>query len=362
MKVEFGFLAVPADEPGVSDADLYHGLLESCAFHRELGLDTAWLIEHHFSNYYPSPSPTVLMGHIAGRFPELALGTCVLVAPWYDPLRLAGEIAMLSNLTARPLYLGLGRGTAKYEYDAFGLDMNEARDRFAEVWQVLDLAMEGEPFTFQGRHIQVTTPVRIRPRPIRERVAFFGAIGSASSTTVMADLGLAPMCTSFGALTPELLPAWERRAREAGTFDRVSPLRPLLVNVIVADTDDAAVEEAKRYMPRFMQAQVDHYGAHHVAIAEIKGYEAWNATFAGWKRLTDPAEIPSWTPGQIIGSPATVAGRVRDFVDAGFNHIILHTVVPGTPRVVQRRWAERFALEVAPQFAAGPVIPAIGAA
>ena len=56
--VDFGFLAVPADAPGVPDAALYAGLLDGCAFHRDLGYRTAWLIEHHFSDYYPCPSPT----------------------------------------------------------------------------------------------------------------------------------------------------------------------------------------------------------------------------------------------------------------------------------------------------------------
>jgi alkanesulfonate monooxygenase SsuD/methylene tetrahydromethanopterin reductase-like flavin-dependent oxidoreductase (luciferase family) len=351
MTIEFGFLAAPADERGVTDAALYAGLLDSCAFHRELGYGTAWLIEHHFSDYYPCPSPPLVMAQIATRFPDLALGACVLVAPWHEPLRLAGELAMLSHMTEQRLHIGLGRGTAKYEYDVFGLDMTRARERFAEVWRVLDLALTGEPFTFHGEHVRVDTPVRIRPTPVRDRLAFYGAIGSAASTKVMAELGLAPMCTSFGALTPELLPAWEAAARAAGTIDQVSPLRPLLVNVIIADTDEQAIAEAAEHVPHYMQAQVDHYATHGPSLGEIRGYEAWAATYANWQRLTDPREIPSWTPSQIVGSPETVARRVQDFVDAGFDHIILHTVLPGTPRAVQRRWAGRFATEIAPRFA-----------
>ena len=350
MNVDFGFLAVPADAPGVSDAEIYAGLADSCTAHRALGFRTAWLIEHHFSDYYPCPSPLVLMAHLAARFPDLALGTCVLVAPWYHPLRLAGELAMLSHLTDQKLYIGLGRGTAKYEYDAFGVSMPEARERFREAWEILDRAMEGTPFTYQGAHFRVEQPVRVRPTPRREQIDFFGAIGSASSTQVMAELGLAPICTSFGALTPELLPAWESRAREVGTLDRVSPLRPLLVNTIVADSDREAVDEAKEFMPRYMEAQVQHYGAHHVDIAGVRGYEAWVSTFERWKELTDPEQIPCWTGAQIVGSPETVARRVQEFADAGFNHIILHTVTPGTPREAQLRWATRFALEVAPRF------------
>lgn len=359
MYVDFGFLAAPADAPGIRDAELYAGLLDSCAFHRDLGYRTAWFIEHHFSDYYPSPAPTLAMAHVAARFPELSLGTCVLVAPWYEPLRLAGELAMLTNMTEQKLYIGLGRGTAKYEYDAFGVDMTQARERFAEIWHVLDLAMRGERFTYDGEHVRVTTPVQIRPTPIRDRIDFFGAIGSASSTKVMAELGLAPMCTSFGQLTPDLLPAWEAAAEAAGTRDTAAGLRPLLVNVIVADSDDEAIDEAKAYMTRFMEAQVRHYGASVVDIAGIRGYEAWTATFEGWKRLCDPDNIPQWTQAQIIGSPETCAGRVQAFADAGFDHIILHTVTPGAPREAQHRWAERFAREVAPRFS--PAFAAVAA-
>lgn len=345
MGVDFGFLAAPADEPGVSDADIYADLLDNCAFHRDLGYRTGWLIEHHFSDYYPCPSPTVYMAHIAARFPDLALGTCVLVAPWYEPLRLAGELAMLSNMTEQPLYIGLGRGTAKYEYDVHGLDMTKARELFAGTWQVLDEAMTGQTFEHNGRK------VRVRPTPVPGRVEFFGAIGSQASTKVMADLGLAPMCTSFGALTSTLLPEWETHARAAGTYDKVSKLRPLLVNTIVADTDEDAIDEAKLYMSRYMEAQVNHYDAHHVDISGVKGYEAWTSTFERWKVLCDPEQIPTWTDGQIIGGPDAVARRVQDFIDDGFNHIILHTATPGTPRAVQQRWAEKFAREVAPRFA-----------
>jgi len=237
--------------------------------------------------------------------------------------------------------------------------MTQARERFAEIWHVLDLAMSGERFTYDGEHVHVTTPVRIRPTPIRDRIDFFGAIGSASSTKVMAELGLAPMCTSFGQLTPDLLPAWEAAAEAARTRAAAAQLRPLLVNVIVADSDEDAVDEAKAYMTRFMEAQVRHYGASVVDIAGIRSYEAWTATFEGWKRLCDPDNIPQWTEAQIIGSPETCARRVQAFADAGFDHIILHTVTPGAPREAQQRWAERFAREVAPRFS--PAFAAVGA-
>src|SRR5260370_1081359 len=124
--VRFGFQAAAADVAGVPDQHLYRDLMADCALGHRLGYDAAWLLEHHFSDYYPTPSPLLMMAHIAAKFPDLSLGPSVLVLPWYHPLRLAEEIAMLNSLTRGTLHLGIGRGTAKMEYDAYNVD-KEAR-------------------------------------------------------------------------------------------------------------------------------------------------------------------------------------------------------------------------------------------
>ena len=99
--VSFGFQAAASDVAGVPDDQLYRDLMSDCELGHRLGYDAAWLLEHHFSDYYPTPSPLLMMAHIAAKFPDLSLGTSVLVLPWYHPLRLAEEIAMLNILTQR---------------------------------------------------------------------------------------------------------------------------------------------------------------------------------------------------------------------------------------------------------------------
>jgi len=47
--VRFGFQATAARVAGVPDQQLYSDLMA--------GYDAAWLLEHHFSDYYPTPSP-----------------------------------------------------------------------------------------------------------------------------------------------------------------------------------------------------------------------------------------------------------------------------------------------------------------
>ena len=119
-------------------------LIADCALGHKLGYDAAWLLEHHFSDYYPTPSPLLMMAHIAAKFPDLSLGTSVLVLPWYHPLRLAEEIAMLNSLTQGTLHLGIGRGTAKMEYDAYNIEMNEGRARFSEVFTIVEQGLAGK--------------------------------------------------------------------------------------------------------------------------------------------------------------------------------------------------------------------------
>jgi alkanesulfonate monooxygenase SsuD/methylene tetrahydromethanopterin reductase-like flavin-dependent oxidoreductase (luciferase family) len=88
-----------------------------------------------------------------------------------------------------------------------------------------------------------------------------------------------------------------------------------------------------------MEAQVRHYRADEVEIARLCGYEQWARTFARWQELTDPAAVDGWTAGQLVGSPETVRRRLAAFVEAGFDHVIVHTSTPCVPRAVRHRWA-----------------------
>ncbi len=138
---------------------------EDCAFAQSLGYDTAWFIEHHFSDYFPTPSPFVFMASIAARCPELNLGTCATVTPWYHPLRFAEEVAMLSHITKAELFIGMGRGSAPMEYEAYGVDQNLSREIFAEHWEIIRKAFSGERFAVERSVHQDGPRGVLRPVP-----------------------------------------------------------------------------------------------------------------------------------------------------------------------------------------------------
>ena len=65
--IAFGFQAAPASEVHKSDHALYREVMDDCALGHKLGYDAAWLLEHHFSDYYPTPSPLLFMAPTCKR-------------------------------------------------------------------------------------------------------------------------------------------------------------------------------------------------------------------------------------------------------------------------------------------------------
>ena len=150
--LKFGFVVAPVGEKGLDDGALYQEVIADCKLGQSLGYDSAWMLEHHFSDYFPTPSPLLFMSHVAAHCPGLSFGSSVIVAPWHHPLRLLGEISMLSNLTDGDLFIGIGRGTAKMEYDAFNVNMEHARGRLRETLDILRLGLTGDEFDYEGEH------------------------------------------------------------------------------------------------------------------------------------------------------------------------------------------------------------------
>jgi alkanesulfonate monooxygenase SsuD/methylene tetrahydromethanopterin reductase-like flavin-dependent oxidoreductase (luciferase family) len=339
------------DGPGASDSQMYGEALDDTRLAQKLGFDAAWLVEHHFSDYYPTPNPLLLLSHVAAACPGLGFGTSVMVLPWYDPLRFAEDVAMLATLSHGALHIGMGRGTAKLEYDAMRVPMSEGRSRFEECWRVLQLALAGEPFTFSGQHVRLERPVTVRPRltPERQRnLHFYGAIGSPASAEVMGDLGLPPLCLAQfpDYMLVKILAKWRERAKAHGLAGDVT--LPISMKCYIGDTDAAAREEARRYLPAFYKLQAEHYTVDTTPWADIAGYEQFAKIFANMKAMADPAKIDPILDRNLTGSPATVARQIDALRALGFNYFIISNATHGVPREVRQRMMRRFMGEVVP--------------
>jgi alkanesulfonate monooxygenase SsuD/methylene tetrahydromethanopterin reductase-like flavin-dependent oxidoreductase (luciferase family) len=81
------------------------------------GFEVAFAAEHHTIELTISPSPFVLLTHWADHTSRIRLGTATVVAPYWHPIRLAGEAALFDLLSGGRLELGIARGAYQYEFD-----------------------------------------------------------------------------------------------------------------------------------------------------------------------------------------------------------------------------------------------------
>src|SRR5205807_4512574 len=84
---------------GRSDASVFGEHLTLGDLAKPLGFDSVFALEHHFTGYAMSPSPTQLLSYIVGRTYRITLVTAVIVLPWHDSLRVAEQIALLDILS-----------------------------------------------------------------------------------------------------------------------------------------------------------------------------------------------------------------------------------------------------------------------
>ena len=152
------------DEDGVSPRQSYERALGEAELAEELGLESFWITEHHFSTYGICPDPAVLLAAMSQRTRRLRLGTATAVLPFDQPLRLAESYALLDQISGGRLELGVGSGYLRHEFEGFGLDPEARRERFDETLAILRQAWAGEPVLHQGRLLQVRAPsLNVRP-------------------------------------------------------------------------------------------------------------------------------------------------------------------------------------------------------
>lgn len=148
-----------APEFGAPARELYAAALDQVQWADELGFDHIGLGEHHASEDGYDPSPLVLAAAMGARTRRIRLRTAVLLVPFYDPIKLAEDAAVLQLASGGRLELGIGGGYRPAEFEMFGARLEDRWTAIGETIALLRRAWTGEPFEWKGRRCLVT------PRP-----------------------------------------------------------------------------------------------------------------------------------------------------------------------------------------------------
>ena len=185
--------------------------------------------------------------------------------------------------------------------------MDETRDRFHEIIDIVRTATSQDSFSYDGKFHSVGIETRLRPKVDSwDNTFFYGAVGgSPESSQIMAKEGLPIACTAWGNIGAQetAVKSWREEAVKNGVDIDANKL-PVMLNCIVADTDEEAVEQAKHYIPIFMQAQLDHYDTHRERFEKLESYKAWGNVI---KALKAPVSMP---PNLLIYAYLQFRGQI----------------------------------------------------
>jgi len=145
---------------------VYEAALERFAIMDQTGYDAVWLAEHHFSSFSVCPSVHMMGTMAAARTKRLRIGTAVSLAPFYNPLRLAEEVALLDVLSGGRVNWGAGRGFERSEFAAFGIPGEESAPRFHETVDIVLKAWTNQRLTYHGRFFDYDG-VEVLPKPLQ---------------------------------------------------------------------------------------------------------------------------------------------------------------------------------------------------
>jgi hypothetical protein len=174
---------------GASARELYAAALDQVQWADELGFDIVGLGEHHASPDGYNPSPLVLASAMGARTRQIRLRTSVLLAPLYDPIKLAEDAAVTQLATGGRLILGIGGGYRPAEFEMFGRSLDERWRAIGETIELLRRAWTGEPFTWKGRRCHVTPP----PDPLPPILLGGGSAAAARRAAHIADGWFPPL-------------------------------------------------------------------------------------------------------------------------------------------------------------------------
>ncbi|MCH2527775.1 MAG: LLM class flavin-dependent oxidoreductase [Dehalococcoidia bacterium] len=347
--------------PRVSDAENMDNTLYMGDLVEPLGFDSIWATEHYGSAYSMQPNPLQYLSYWAGRTNRVDVGTAVIVAPWWNPVRLAHEISMLDILLkGRRLHLGIGRGIAPHEYASLGYPIEESHKYFYDVINTIKAADGAERFSFKG-DIYDIPPTSIRPQARHKgdltkniKVAFT----TEASGRLAAQNGLGQLFVAGDNLDDmtSQVQRFNRIRHELG----LPPDQPTtLLWMYCAETESEAEEGWEYFYNQLTAAQHHYFEWNNPGFDGINGYEEYlkrqtadvGAADAGFAARRDT---------QPIGTPDQIIERIQAIQDSmSVETVVVHVFYGGMPRDKAEKSLRLFAEKVLPyvQGMATPINP-----
>lgn len=327
MKLGYGLITCqryPGD--GRTASDLYREAIDLAKSCEAAGLDSIWTSEHHFWDDDYMPSLLITSAAFAAATESIMIGTGVLLAPLYHPIRLAEDAATVELISGGRFILGLGLGWRAEEFDVFSIRMSDLGRRMGETVKILRLSWKDEVFAFEGKHFSLEK-INVTPKPSAPVPIWLGGFADAAIRRAgrIGDGYLGSSSRRTGPIVEEM----KRRV------------------AVVSEGLDKAGRDHSDFVLAFHEPVwvSDDPEADFDQILPHMHYSRWKYADMGSEfgrepkaELPKPPEVDEGTrkairDGMILGTVEQVAGQFADLRDAvGENfHLIARSYFPGIP-------------------------------
>ena len=321
-----------------------------------LGFDSIWATEHYGSAYSMQPNPLQYLAYWAGRTKRVDVGTAVIVAPWWNPVRLAHEISMLDILLkGRRLHLGIGRGISPHEYASLGYPMDQSHKYFYDVINAIRAADGSERFEFQGDVYDIP-PTSIRPQARHKgeltqniKVAF----STEASAKLAAENGLGQMFVA-GDDVNEMIEKVQRFNKIRKDLSLPPDQPTTLLWMYCAETAEEAEEGWVYFQNQGIAAQHHYFDWNNPGYEGIRGYEEY---LSRQNADISPAEarLEARRATQPIGTPDAIIEKIKSLQQTiSMEKVVIHMMYGGMPKKKAEKSLRLFAEKVLPEVQAMP--------
>jgi alkanesulfonate monooxygenase SsuD/methylene tetrahydromethanopterin reductase-like flavin-dependent oxidoreductase (luciferase family) len=298
--IRFSMRAMTADP--AERADQYGALLDMAAWSETHGCLAAIISEHHGVDDGYLPSPVPVAAALAVRTTTLPINVAALLLPFYEPVKLAEDLAVVDLLSRGRVSYVIAIGYREEEFAMFGIDRRRRARIAEERVGILRRLWAGEEVELDGRRARVTPGPFTPGGPV-----LAGGGGTEPAARRAGRLGMPFFAETFDSTIEA---AYNEAAAAAGVAPAgcIFPTAGVPLTVFVADDPDRAWAEIGEYL-----------------LVDAAGYGKWNAHRTGTASIsfaTTVEELKAEKDQYQIITPEEAAGYVRRGIPLGLQPLV----------------------------------------
>ena len=228
--------------------DVYEQTFREVQLEERLGFKYHFVIEHQGFTVGQCQSPPVYLSALAQRTSTIRIGSMIFLVPFYNPMRLAQDTAMVDQLSRGRLDFGAGLGTVQTEFMRWNLPFPERQAMAREAMEIIEKAWTEDCVTYKGNYWTFDEALPL-PRPYQKPhpPIWFAGRSRDSLEYAVAHNYNTGLFLDPDPILAETHSLWRQIWKDAG---RKGPMPHCFLtrSVYVAETDEQAREEAARYL------------------------------------------------------------------------------------------------------------------